>query len=148
MTPSHRHALAGLALALITVSPAVADAAIKVDGKPKIAFFADGSPGFLSLEGDTNPMTAADDGTKLIFTVPMSSVKTGIEMRDGHMNNEYVDVAHFPNAVLACLLMATKAAAIFVGAATLGGPNFMTPAHVGRIAARPDEAYRQKQLKI
>ncbi|MBI3417296.1 MAG: class II aldolase/adducin family protein [Verrucomicrobia bacterium] len=52
------------------------------------------------------------------------------------------------NAVLACLLMAAKAAAIFVGATALGGPNFMPPAHVARIAGRPDEAYRQKQLKI
>lgn len=52
------------------------------------------------------------------------------------------------NAVLACLLMAAKAASIFVGAASLGGPNFMTPQHVERIFVRPDEAYRQKQLNI
>lgn len=53
-----------------------------------------------------------------------------------------------PQAVLACILMAAKAAVIFTGAAAMGGPNFMTPQHVERIAARPDEAYRQKQLKI
>jgi hypothetical protein len=44
--------------------------------------------------------------------------------------------------------MAAKAAAIFMGAAALGGPNFMTPAQVERISSRPDEAYRQKQLKL
>ncbi|MBI2946169.1 MAG: class II aldolase/adducin family protein [Verrucomicrobia bacterium] len=52
------------------------------------------------------------------------------------------------NAVLACLLMANKAAAIFMGAAALGGPNFLTPQHVERIVARPDEAHRQRQLNI
>ncbi len=49
-------------------------------------------------------------------------------------------------AVLACVLMAAKAAAVFMGAAALGGPNFLPPQHVDRIAGRPDEAYRQRQL--
>jgi rhamnose utilization protein RhaD (predicted bifunctional aldolase and dehydrogenase) len=42
------------------------------------------------------------------------------------------------NAVLACLLMANKAATIFMGAAAMGGPNFMTPQHVERIIGRSD----------
>ena len=52
------------------------------------------------------------------------------------------------NAVLSCLLMTTKAAQIFVGAGALGGPNFLTPQHVERIASRPDEAYRQRHGKM
>jgi rhamnose utilization protein RhaD (predicted bifunctional aldolase and dehydrogenase) len=51
-------------------------------------------------------------------------------------------------AVLTAMLMAEKAAKIFVGAAALGGPVFMTDAHVQRIAGRPDEAYRQRELKM
>ncbi|MCU0782858.1 MAG: class II aldolase/adducin family protein [Verrucomicrobia bacterium] len=51
-------------------------------------------------------------------------------------------------AVLTAMLMAEKAAKIFVGAAALGGPVFMTEAHVQRIAGRPDEAYRQRELKM
>jgi hypothetical protein len=35
-----------------------------------------------------------------------------------------------------------------MGAAAMGGPNFMTPQHVERIAGRPDEAHRQRLLKI
>ncbi len=53
-----------------------------------------------------------------------------------------------PEAVLACLLMAAKAAEIFIGAAALGGPNFLTAAQVERIAGRPDEAHRRRQLNI
>lgn len=52
------------------------------------------------------------------------------------------------DAVLATTLMTVKAAAIFMGAAALGGPIFLTPQHVERIAGRADEAYRQQQLRL
>jgi len=52
------------------------------------------------------------------------------------------------HSVLTSILMATKAAEIFVGAASLGGPNFMAQKDVDRIASRPDEHYRQKQLQL
>jgi rhamnose utilization protein RhaD (predicted bifunctional aldolase and dehydrogenase) len=51
-------------------------------------------------------------------------------------------------AVLAAMLMAEKAAKIFVGAAVLGGPVFLSAQNVERIAGRPDEAYRQRALKM
>ena len=46
------------------------------------------------------------------------------------------------------MLMAEKAAKIFVGAAVLGGPVFFSKQNVERIAGRPDEAYRQRALKM
>ena len=63
-------------------------------------------------------------------------------------NHGLIALGSSPNAVLGCILMADKAAAIFMGAAALGGPNFLTPQHVERIFVRPDEAYRQRQLKV
>ena len=51
-------------------------------------------------------------------------------------------------SVLAAMLMAEKAAQIFVGAAALGGPVFFSEANVQRISGRPDEAYRQRALKL
>jgi rhamnose utilization protein RhaD (predicted bifunctional aldolase and dehydrogenase) len=51
-------------------------------------------------------------------------------------------------SVLTALLMAEKAAKVFVGAATLGGPVFFSKENVERIAGRPDEAYRQRALKM
>lgn len=59
-----------------------------------------------------------------------------------------IAVGSNPNAVMASLLMAEKAAEIFYGAALLGGPNFMTTEQVERIAGRPDEHYRQKMLNL
>ena len=50
--------------------------------------------------------------------------------------------------VMAALAMAEKAAAILVGAASLGGPVFMDPHEVARIAGRADEHYRQAMLKV
>jgi len=51
-------------------------------------------------------------------------------------------------AVLATTLMATKAAEIFLGSAALGGPHFLSPDQVARIAGRPDEHYREKVLGL
>jgi rhamnose utilization protein RhaD (predicted bifunctional aldolase and dehydrogenase) len=62
-------------------------------------------------------------------------------------NHGIIALGASASAVLACAMMASKAAAVFMGAAAMGGPNFLTPQHVERIADRPDEAYRQKQLK-
>ena len=49
-------------------------------------------------------------------------------------------------AVLAAMWMSEKAAQIWIGAAAVGGPKFMTRQHVSRIAGRPDEEVRRKVL--
>jgi rhamnose utilization protein RhaD (predicted bifunctional aldolase and dehydrogenase) len=59
-------------------------------------------------------------------------------------NHGIIALGSTPESVLACTLMAAKAASVFMGATAMGGPNFMPPQHVDRIAARPDEAHRQK----
>ena len=63
-------------------------------------------------------------------------------------NHGIIALGKTPNAVMAGTLMAEKAAQVFLGAAALGGPQFMTSEHVARIAGRPDEKYRQNELKV
>jgi rhamnose utilization protein RhaD (predicted bifunctional aldolase and dehydrogenase) len=63
-------------------------------------------------------------------------------------NHGIISLGPSPEAVLSSILMATKAAEIFVGAASLGGPNFMAQKDVDRITTRADEHYRQQQLKL
>jgi rhamnose utilization protein RhaD (predicted bifunctional aldolase and dehydrogenase) len=63
-------------------------------------------------------------------------------------NHGVIALGATPAAVMACLLMAEKAAEIFLGAAAMGGPHFLAQANVDRIAGRPDEHYRQRQLKM
>jgi len=61
-------------------------------------------------------------------------------------NHGIIAAGPSPKAVLGSLLMAEKAAEIFIGAAALGGPVFLSPEQCERIAGRPDEHYRQKML--
>lgn len=63
-------------------------------------------------------------------------------------NHGIITLGKTPQAVLAAMLMAEKAARIFVGAASLGGPQFLSPENIARIAGRPDEHYRQKALNL
>lgn len=63
-------------------------------------------------------------------------------------NHGIVALGSSPAAVLAASLMAEKCAKIFIGAAALGGPNFLSDETIARIAGRPDEAYRQRALGI
>jgi rhamnose utilization protein RhaD (predicted bifunctional aldolase and dehydrogenase) len=51
-----------------------------------------------------------------------------------------------PEAVKAAMYMAVKAARIFLGAAALGGPKFLSRDTIDRIGGRRDEHYRQAAL--
>jgi hypothetical protein len=46
------------------------------------------------------------------------------------------------------MLMAEKAARIWLGATVLGGPTFLKTQQVARTAGRPDEAFPRKALII
>ena len=63
-------------------------------------------------------------------------------------NHGIITLGNSTNAVKAAMLMAQKSAEIFIGAAALGGPKFLTPENVDRIANRIDEHYRQRELKL
>ena len=53
-----------------------------------------------------------------------------------------------PQGVLGAMLMVEKAAAIRLGAASLGGPIFLNAEQIASLAGRRDEAYRQRQLRM
>lgn len=63
-------------------------------------------------------------------------------------NHGLITLGKTPQAVLAAMLMAEKAARIWMGAAALGGPQFLSAEQVTRIAGRPDEHYRQRALNL
>jgi rhamnose utilization protein RhaD (predicted bifunctional aldolase and dehydrogenase) len=63
-------------------------------------------------------------------------------------NHGIITLGTTDNAVLGAMLMAQKAATIWLGAATLGGPEYLTDTDVRRIAGRSDEHYRQRTLNI
>jgi rhamnose utilization protein RhaD (predicted bifunctional aldolase and dehydrogenase) len=63
-------------------------------------------------------------------------------------NHGLIALGATPAAVVAATLMMNKAAEIFLGAAALGGPDFLAPEQVTRIGGRKDEHYRQKALGL
>lgn len=63
-------------------------------------------------------------------------------------NHGLIALGATPEAVLAATLMAVKAADVYLGAALLGGPNFLSSEVIERIAGRPDEHYREKALGL
>lgn len=63
-------------------------------------------------------------------------------------NHGIIALGPSPQAVLAATMMAQKSAEIFIGAATLGGPRFLSDRDVDRIANRIDEHYRQRALNL
>ena len=63
-------------------------------------------------------------------------------------NHGLITLGASPAAVKAAMFMTDKAAQIFAGAAVLGGPRFLAPDQVDRIANRIDEHYRQRALNL
>ncbi len=63
-------------------------------------------------------------------------------------NHGILTLGRSPEAVLAAMLMAEKAAWIWVGAVVHGGPTFLSKRDVDRIAKRSDEHYRQRALNL
>jgi hypothetical protein len=54
----------------------------------------------MSIEGVSSAMTLEEKDGRLVFSVPMSTVDSGIALRDDHMNKNYVQIDQFPNVVL------------------------------------------------
>ena len=98
MTSLRSALVAGLVLL-----PSTAFAGMKIDesiAKPKIGFKANGEPGALDIDAKTESLTVADDGTNLTFTVDMTTVKTGIELRDEHMKTKFLHTETYPTTTL------------------------------------------------
>lgn len=86
---------------LLALLAAPAHAGMKVDGKPKVSFFAVGNPGFLDIEGESNDLACVDDGTTLTFTHAVGTLETGIALRDEHMKSKFLHADQHPTVTLA-----------------------------------------------
>jgi rhamnose utilization protein RhaD (predicted bifunctional aldolase and dehydrogenase) len=63
-------------------------------------------------------------------------------------NHGVITLGRTSHGVLAAMLMTEKSARIWVGAAVLGGPQYLSVEQIARIAGRPDEHHRQRMLNI
>ncbi|MED5371393.1 MAG: YceI family protein [Myxococcota bacterium] len=83
---------------LLLLAPALAFAGWSVDGKHKVGFHADGPAGF-AIDGVAEEFTVSETDSALVFTVPVSAVTTGIDLRDDHMR-KYAGAEQHPNVLL------------------------------------------------
>ncbi|QRK07398.1 YceI family protein [Archangium violaceum] len=97
-----KHALMA---AMLLASPSFAG--VERSGDATAAFTGKGPAGF-KLEGKTNEVVVKDQGDKVVFSVPLATLKTGIDLRDRHMQEKYLEVAKYPEAVLEVLWTAIK----------------------------------------
>lgn len=63
-------------------------------------------------------------------------------------NHGIITIGATAKAVLAAMMMAEKAATIWIGAAAFGGPIFMSKEQVRRITSRRDEDVRRREMKL
>lgn len=86
-------------LAALFLVPIAAHAALNLTGAPMVDFKAVG-PGGLSIEGKSADLKVADDGSAVTVVAPLTSLDTGIALRDKHMKEKYLEVGKYPEAML------------------------------------------------
>lgn len=93
-----------LAVTAFTSQMALCAALAFTPANNKIEWEAKGTPGFLRINGTGTSATGTltTDGGKLngTLSVDLSKMKTGIDVRDEHTKNKYLEVGKFPNATL------------------------------------------------
>ena len=86
-----------LTMVVLLAAPALAQ--VERTGGASSTFSGKG-PGGFKLEGTTDQVSLKDDGKTVSISVPLSTLKTGIDLRDRHMREKYLEVEKYPNAVL------------------------------------------------
>jgi polyisoprenoid-binding protein YceI len=98
-----------ISLALLTIfigsSAAYAAQSYSVsEDSAKLAFLATGKPGFLKIKGEGAKLKGRldmDQGNwKGAFVADLVPVKTGVDLRDSHMHDKYLETKKFPTAEL------------------------------------------------
>lgn len=66
-----------------------------------VAWFKGVGPAGFKIEGKTRSVDVKDDGKTLTVVVGLKDLETGIDLRDKHMRDKYLEVEKFPEATLA-----------------------------------------------
>lgn len=88
-----------------TEAPVVLKKSIEIkDQESQVEFVAIGKPSLLKINGKGGKMTGlVEIDNSLIsgnFIVPLSEITTGVDLRDEHMKNKYLQTDKYPNAEL------------------------------------------------
>lgn len=94
---THVAAFAWLSVGLISAGGTAE--AWDVQSKPSVVFYAVGPAG-LRFRGKSHKLTVKETAADLQISVPLGELKTGLDLRDKHMREKYLEVAKYPQAVL------------------------------------------------
>lgn len=95
---SHRSFVSLVGIAALTVASTAA-AALGHASNAAVSFIATG-PGGLKIEGKTSDLSVNEENGKVHFVVPIARLDTGIDLRNRHMREKYLEVGKYPNAEL------------------------------------------------
>jgi polyisoprenoid-binding protein YceI len=98
MLEQRRFWILGVAGGLLAVS-GVAAAGFSKPSDTRVTFHAVGPAG-LKIEGSTNELALVEEGDNLVIVVPLGKLQTGIDVRDRHMKDKYLEVDKYPQAKL------------------------------------------------
>jgi polyisoprenoid-binding protein YceI len=76
-----------------------AHAQVSSVGSASATFDAAG-PGGLNIRGKTSDLTVSEASGKVKVQVALGDLSTGIDLRDRHMRDNYLEVAKYPNATV------------------------------------------------
>jgi polyisoprenoid-binding protein YceI len=103
----HSTSRAWVAAALTAALPCLATATLKVRGQPDVHFAAAGPAG-LRIDGEGKELQISERPDALMLSIPLTTITTGISLRDRHMREKYLEVSKFPTAQLAVARSALK----------------------------------------
>jgi polyisoprenoid-binding protein YceI len=86
-------------MALCAFVAVTARARVESVGSASATFDA-GGPGGLNIHGKTSDLTTSEGGGKVKVVVALGGLSTGINLRDQHMRDTYLEVAKYPNATV------------------------------------------------
>lgn len=97
MSISQRFAIVSIVTLSALSGVAAADAAWSHSGERRASFKAVG-PGGLAIEGKGNDVSVKDHGNEISVIVGLDGMKTGIDLRDRHMREKYLETNKYPKA--------------------------------------------------
>lgn len=96
-----------LATAGIAGTSALAHAALSKPAESRTTFRASGPAG-LTIEGETSDLQVTESNGDFVITVPLGNLHTGIDVRDRHMREKYLEVDKYRDAQLTFAKSALK----------------------------------------
>jgi polyisoprenoid-binding protein YceI len=97
-----RSCAASVAVFVLSISASLDAAnpiALGAVSNARVSFQASGTAG-MAIEGVTSDLRVTENDGKIVLTVSLSNLATGIALRDRHMRDKYLEVGKYPVATL------------------------------------------------